>query len=574
VGVSDLISGIVARMGVDPRGLKTLLGVYLKQDLRRSRDFRRTGGREAVTSNRSLVGVVVLYAVMGLAVGVYVVTGMDVFVYSTVACSYTMVIVALAAVAESGNVIFNEAEADVLGHLPISSRTLFAAKVINLLLFTMLLTAAANFFPSILGAWAGGANRLFFLAHFFSATLLAFFATSLVVLCYGLLMRFVARQRFDSIIAYCQAALTLAFMLGFQLLPRIVDLNQRTFLSELKWYYLLFPPAWFSSITVLMMGRVDNTTVVLTTIAIGSLTVTGWAGLRKVAAGYSSFAAGLSQSSSPKAPAIAPAIAPAGSYRRVTADAARRTERLKSLILRSRGERAIFDLISTYLRRDREVKIRLYPSLGYFVAFPLLGLLSAKMGDPFIKGAQSFYGILGASMICFVSLTTVEGLVFSDHFPASFVFGIAPRLRVGDIHNGVRKAVLCFISFPGFVVLLFLYSVLWKNPVHAFLLLVPWLLVALPILQLASIGREVLPLSRKYQKGQQSARTITILCAFTGVGLVIGALQTAGIRGRYHYFWFILSCVVATVVVHRVTARSEARALKHVDDVPASSEPD
>jgi len=143
----SIAARMLKRYDIDARQLKTLVGVYLKQDLRGGKAFMQFGAREYIRSNLALLAIVGMYLFFGFILGTVVFAGdIDVFHYSIFVLTFTIFIVALAIVSESGNVIFNESEADVLGHLPLSPRTYFAAKVLNLFVFTLLLAVSANFF--------------------------------------------------------------------------------------------------------------------------------------------------------------------------------------------------------------------------------------------------------------------------------------------------------------------------------------------------------------------------------------------------------------------------------------------
>jgi len=199
------------------------------------------------------------------------------------------------------------------------------------------------------------------------------------------------------------------------------------------------------------------------------------------------------------------------------------------------AERAVFELVSTYLRRNREIKVRLYPSLAYFIFFPVIAIFTEGLPDPFVS-TKLGYSLMGAAMICFVSLTAVEGLVFSEHFAASYIFRVTPVEDLGRIHSGVRKAVLLWVALPGFIVLLVLYSALWASPLHAVLMLAPWVIMTPTVLMMPFLFRQVLPLARKYQKGQQTARNILIF-VFSVVALTfVGSFQVIAIKGPLALF--------------------------------------
>jgi ABC-2 type transport system permease protein len=482
--------------------------------------------------------------------------------YSFLACTFTLFIVALAVVAESGNVIFNEAEVDVIGHLPVSSRTLFVAKVLNLLSFSMLLAAASNLFPALAGIWAVRSNWMFVFAHTVSTALMGLFSTSLIVATYGLLMRYVSRQRFDSIIAYCQAALGIVFLLAYQLLPRLIDREQIA-TADFKAYYAICPPAWFSAITMLLIGETELQWIGLSAAAVGSLFILGSFALRKVGSGYSAFSSQLAFGSG--------SLVKKGGESEFTAAVRVRRQSLwettKGRVL-SPVERAVFDLVAVYLRRDREIKVRLYPQLAYFVVFPLVAMFTDGLPDPFISSKAVFSVLMGPAMICFVALTAIEGIAFSEHYHAAYIFQVAPIDRLGDVHGGIRKAILLMVTTPAFIILFVIYAVLWGDPSHAFFVLAPWIAVSPTVMLVPFLFRRVLPLSRKYQKGQQSARSMAIFIGCMGGLSVIGVAQSLAMKARFSFWFMIVAATAGSAVLFFLLKRisRESSSIRPADD--------
>ncbi|HET9532163.1 MAG TPA: hypothetical protein VFQ92_17520 [Blastocatellia bacterium] len=534
----------LARYDIDLRQTRTLLGAYIKQDLRSNKSTFNTSRGDSLASNRALIFILFMYMALGLSVGLLAFSGMDLFSFSIIALSFTLFIVALALVAESGNVFFNETDVEVLGHLPISSRTHFVAKVLNLLVFTSALAASANVASTITGVWARGSSIGFIVGHILSTALVSIFALSLIVICYGLLIRLVSKERFDNFVAYSQAGLAVFFVLAYQLMPRLVDLEEGglQIAAEIRWYHFLYPPAWFSGITMLAVGRIDPGTLALS--AVGTISVAAFAliSLRKMAMDYSSLASHL-VSRQPKQVRERDSRPVTG--RRGLLHA------IKSRLVRDPVERAVFDLISIYLKRNREVKVRVYPSLASFLFIPVAGLLSTGLNDPFTDSGSPLFSFMSPQMICFGALTVIEAMVFSEHYSASYIFRIMPIGDVSRIYGGFRKAIALYVVAPGFVMLFILYSVLWQSPLHALLLLAPWAALARVALVAPFIYREVLPLSRKYQKGQQSARnTLLFMTTFIGFFIVVG-LQMAAAKGSYPYWVFLAGAFIFSPLLYK-----------------------
>jgi hypothetical protein len=232
--------------------------------------------------------------------------------------------------------------------------------------------------------------------------------------------------------------------------------------------------------------------------------------------------------------------------------------------LRRPAERAVFDLVSTYLRRNREVKVRLYPSLAYFIFVPVLSFFSEGLPDPFTRRLE-VSSLLGALMICYVALTAIEVLRFSEHHAAAYIFRVAPVERLGDLYAGFRKAVMVWVALPGFTILFALYAALWRNPAHAALLLLPWAIITPAVMMIGFLFRETLPLARKYQKGQQTSRNLFLFLACFALLSVFGAMQAVAIRGRlpavglaFPYWLFIILSVLISLFFF-ITLRALSR---------------
>lgn len=525
--------------------LKTLLVVYFKQDFRSGKSFLRNDAKEYATSNLALLSMLGIYVFVGFSTAIFAFAGADLFLYSVVSTSVTFVVVSLAIVAESSNVIFNESEADIIGHLPINSTTLFAAKVLNIFFFTLLLALAANLLPTIAGVWSKGSNNFFPVAHLLSSVLTALLATALAMTTYGLLMRFISKERFNNFIAYAQTGLSMFLILGYQLLPRLMDKDHIAIPPSSRKFLLLYPPAWFSGITLVVLGKVDWFSLTLAALALMSLFFFGVLALRKVAAGYSAFVTRLAYDANTRAPRQA-----AGAEGATARTSSRFFEWCKAIWLRNPVERAVFDLVGVYLKRDREIKVRLYPSFSYLILFPLMGLFTGGLEDPFLNPKFTFNSLAGAAMIPFVASVAAETILFSEHYQAAYIFRVAPIANLSYIRRGLRKATQAYVALPGAFVLLILYTLLWKSLLHAFLLLVPWLMLTPAIMMFSFFRREFLPLSRKYRKGQQSARFMILFFTSFLCIMLVGTVQSLSMRGTIPYWLFIAGTFIFSAIVY------------------------
>jgi hypothetical protein len=74
------------------------------------------------------------------------------------------------------------------------------------------------------------------------------------------------------------------------------------------------------------------------------------------------------------------------------------------------------------------------------------------------------------------------------------------------------------------------------NPAHAALMLAPWVIMTPAVMMMPFLFRQVLPLARKYQKGQQTARNVSIF-VFSMIALTfVGFFQVVAIKGPLALF--------------------------------------
>src|SRR4029077_3073569 len=102
-----------------------------------------------------------------------------------------------------------------------------------------------------------------------------------------------------------------------------------------------------------------------------------------------------------------------------------------------------FRLAAVYLRRDREIKTRLYPSLGFFLLLPVAQLFSRAT---YSLTAGAFVSVLLLGMLPSVVL---EALRTSSHHGATEVFAAAPLASAAPLFEGARKAAIYYVLLPG-----------------------------------------------------------------------------------------------------------------------------
>ena len=513
---------------IDRQQLRVLLKCYFRLSTRgRVTQSMSRGGKP-----RSLYFVLGMYVFMGLMNGLMLqAIQLDVFTFTVMLHSMTFFVVGMALTAESGDILFNVNESDVFVHRPIHPRTLLLAKSLNLIGFALLLALALNLFPMFLGLAANGAQPWFPLVHLISITLLCVFCAAMVVCTYGLVIKFFDREKFDNFAAWSQVGMSIVFIVGYQVVPRLLRQFDRLTLEPYARYLLPLPPAWFAGIDSWAAGnRMVAGTLPL---AVAGLLVT--AALAYIAIGRlaPSYGEGLTRLSETKT------RAPKRSRARPRSTSIRNP--ILRWWLRDPVERWSFRLAAVYMRRDRDTKLRLYPSLSVFLVFPLMGLLDR--GTHF----ATFAPLITVWMLGTMPTSALQTLRMSAHHAAADIFAIAPLASAAPVFHGVRKATIYYLLTPAIFLAGIAFVFLAQSGRDALQLAVPGLILIPTMSLLPGLGDKYLPLSRPAARGDQSSRNI-LLMFVSMIGMLAAAVVTylAWILG---FLWVLVAVEVVLVVL-------------------------
>jgi hypothetical protein len=343
------------------------------------------------------------------------------------ALAYSTTLCATAMLADYSAQLLLPDDSDILAHRPIGPRTLFAARVTNVLFYVTLVGLSLNLPPAILGIAVGGLRfPLVFLPVAFLAD---YVATGAVLAVQALLLRLLDRERFKDVLAYVQGALGLLVFASYQFVPALSRPLSGNLPDAPKWM-LALPPGWFAGLCELGLGRRGPVVLALSGLALGTSLVALPLALRRIASQYGEEPMRM-QSRAAK----------------VERTATSRLARLAGMGL-SGPARAGFDLTWAQLARDRTLKMQIIPVLLLPVAM-LIGIgfdREARLGDPFVAGTWPMYVATYVSVMLLAFLSRY--LRYSPYADASWIFTIAPLERPAALWRGARRALLFRLVAP------------------------------------------------------------------------------------------------------------------------------
>jgi hypothetical protein len=527
-----------AQRGVDRAHLRALLRAYFRLSIREAALVRtRTEGRS------SFVRALVLYAVVGTFISLSALTRLDVFVFSSSLCTMTFFVVGMAAIIEANEVLFDRRQELIFSPLPVDPATLLLAKALTLIGFASLTGLALNLVPMFAGIATTGARPWFPLVHLASVLLLTAFACAAVVCAYGVVLRLFGRERFENLAVWAQVGMVVLYMAGFQILPRMLDLRGRTVIGQASRWLLLSPPGWFAALDATLAGSSSYDAMrAAATLAVLAPAGLGWIALTRLSQGYAD-----------PAP-VSTAVVEGKARGKPTLLSWRSGNPLLGLWLRDPVEWGAFRLAVSYLRRDREVKVRVYNVLAVFAVFAVISILDARRGPAFVPIMMLAYSATAA-------LSAMDALQSSSHFAAAQIFAYSPLGSAAALFHGVRKMCLLYILWPAMLASLAFLLVLRSDRLFCLALALPIVVVSPTLTLIQGAFGHYLPLSRPPRAGEQSSRrsTVTIVSLFAMMGLMGVAYGALRVQSLALYAAIVALEILVTVPSHWWLRRRIAR---------------
>jgi hypothetical protein len=473
---------------IDRHQLKSLLKVAIKTDFRGSHNpFQNLGKGESKFP--PILGVLLMQAFVSIIISVFVSKLNDAFFGSLAVNTFVLVFVSLTILLEFSNLILSPDDYAIIAPHPVNSRTFFAVKSLNFLIFISASAVVMAAAPSVVAAFVSGhwwLGPLTFLAAWSTAV-----ATSLFfILFYTLMLRVVKRETMQRYLGYSQLLFIVVIYTGYMVLPRLLDKFESFDLQRFdSWYLYLAPPSWFACWPALFADslRFDHLAAAIAGIACLATMI----------------AVGMSRLSL--------------EYALTLADTVEQQEKL--VARRKRGfigkmmdavanneDRAIWALIRVQFKYDNRFKTPILTIIPLTALYIFMGIQDGgTIVDPFaiVESAKVQTNFFLYLAVAFLPLMIVTSTSNSTSANASWVFFASPSNRLKLVLASTRFAVI-FFCVPYLILLCGILTYFFGNFVHAALHCFIIFLMLIVMLQLMLTIMPRIPFSLPVRAGQRS----------------------------------------------------------------------
>jgi hypothetical protein len=408
--------------------------------------------------------------------------------------------VGMAVLVDHQSVITSPDDYVILGSRPVSSRTYFAVRLTNVLVYAWVITTLTGFLPTLSLGVRHGFHPLRAMAAVPALYLSATLAVFALILGYASLMRFIGARRLKRVMSYAQLVVSLlvngAFLLPGQLI-RIGEMSPT--MPESPWIFL-FPPTWFASYVVMADGSIGLRQALPAAVSIIALAACARGLGGRLSLDYASRLGAMISASerSSAAPERRPWLFKNGEYRVV------------SLLIRAQ------------FRHDHKYRMAVLGTVPLALLYILLIFQSGPPADPFTSGVMAMFSWMPLTMAVLLFPVIVRGAsMHSDAYRASWVYFGTPvdRARILQAQTDVLTVTLIapYVCLVGAIM-----GYLSEHPIAAVTHIGFLGLGSRLLLQMATAVSPVLPFSRPAERVGQHPRMMMWLGVTVIAGLLYG----------------------------------------------------
>ncbi|MCM3112936.1 ABC transporter permease [Lederbergia lenta] len=525
----DLFKGIFRKFGIDYGVMRKILQVKLMMDQRRVPTIFNGAGKKK--EGNHFLKSLGLYAFYGLILIPFILLGDNYIFQMSLVFGLVMFILMTSMISDFSTVLLDVRDKNILDTKPISKRTISAAKFFHVLIYMFLLTGAFVAIPLIVSLFSKGI--LFSFLFLVELILIGLFTVVLTALIYLFILRFFSGERLKDIINYVQILLSISILIGYQVLARSFELVDLQFTYSFHWWHLFIPAFWYGAPFDLLMNQhtsIYNIALTLLGLFVPIISILIYARLMP------SFEQNLQKLLSDMNPRK------------------RSTVRLDNLwaklTCRREEERAFFRFASLMMKREREFKLKVYPTLGFAVIFPFIFLFNEVRTSSFAALSDSKMFLV----IYFCNLmipAIVHMLKFSGNYKGNWIYRATPIKEVSSIYSGTLKAFLVKMYAPIYFLLSILFIFIFSVEILPDLFAVLLAGLSQVLITYRLTNNETYPFSRSFEFAQDSnTANMIVLMIITVLFAGIHLLATFINYGLYVY---IVILFVATIIGWRYT---------------------
>ncbi|WP_300379808.1 ABC transporter permease [Clostridium sp.] len=501
----DKFKWIYEKFDVDYEKMKLILKLKLTMDERRVPTIMQNNNGKDKDKNKFFMSLF-FYMFMGLFIGILTFLPINKMYVYTMVFAIFMFIILTVFISDFSTVLLDVRDKNLIATRGVNNRTINAAKITHICYYVFLISLSLGWLAIIGSFKAGILIGILFLLEIFIIDIFMIVITSLL---YFIILKFFNGEKVKDIINFVQIMLTIVMSIGYQFISRIFALVDLNVIYKAKIWHLLFPPMWFSAPIYLIEGGSISMITASLTISAFLIPIVAIIIYIKQSSNFELYLSKLNSND--------------------TKEKEKRRSiffKLGRLFCRSNTEKAYYTLTNSIMKKEREFKLKVYPSLGFTIVFPVLFIFLFTQNNNFSSFSEWQNNIVNSKTylnIYFFALmipTIMIMLQYSQCYKAAWIFKSTPLTNEGDIYKGCYKAFLFTMLLPIYLFESILFIICFKTNVIIHLIITLLFIIALiPIFY--RLNKFSMPFTQQFNVSDRSSNLVNMLLCFGVVGLGI-----------------------------------------------------
>lgn len=505
---------ILERLGIVPRSFRALFAAQLAM-VYRSPIYARVTASPAESFISPWFWVLGQNLIIGAIASLVLFARVDAFFFTLGCLTVSMVVTLAAMIVELNDTVFDPDDQEVLGHLPIPSRTYAAVRLAGLATYVFATIGSVNLFPALVGASLRDAPDGFVVTYLLAATALSSLVVAIVIGTMTWSSKYFAWSQVQEVAGWVPTALILVLFYGGQFALRDKSQQLAWLAYDLPSWITWLPVAWLAASIAPPPETLEWIKPWSLAVWCAAAVIVWVAVLQGLDRFYGQWQLRATSSRVDRYPPL------------------RYPGRLVSpwsaLILRDSMAQVGFWLTGSMLKRDAEVRLKCWTSFTFAAAPLVLGWMLGELRDPWKVDLSQAATALASTHLLALSIPGILSAVrFSRDHEAAWIFQVAPITRVASVFDGVAWMLLLRFLIPILLVMVIIWSFVWQSPSHALIHGAVGLLSTLSVFYLAlTIDEAPFPFSDPSAANQWTSSVAKLTLIVAGWASLITGIHLA-----------------------------------------------
>ncbi|MBU3093696.1 hypothetical protein KPL35_16705 [Clostridium sp. CF011] len=514
LAILDKFQSLYEKLGVNYKTMRMILQIKLTTDGRRvSTVMGNNKKRDESKDKNNYLSLLMFNSVMSIFIGLIIMTGgMSSMQSANVVIGINLFMMISLMISDFSAVLLDVKEKNILLPKPIDSKTFNAAKTTHICIYLIGLSLSLNLIPLVIGSVKYGA--LFSVIFFIDNILVVFLVIALTSLLYTLVLNFFDGEKLKDIINYFQILLAFVFAFGYQLVARVFDATNMNSEYMPKLWHALLPSMWLASpFGILIDGNKQPFLIFLFALAIAGPIMLMTLYIKSVVPYFEKNLQKLNDRGGA-----------------VSRKSETRKEFIAGLVCKDKIEKGMFKFTQNMISTERNLKLKVYPTLAMAVFMPVLFMFMGNGQDKsFMANIKTGYGgkihllmYITIFLLCFCTAFINN----SDNYKGAFIYKVLPIENPGVILKGAVKGTIFKLILPLYILESIVFTI-FKGPSIILDLIVMFLVLLILLLVYFKASNKAMPFSVKFATSDSgklikpSVITIMLLLVFAGIHVAI-----------------------------------------------------